>query len=799
MMRAHLRTLIKAPAFTLMAIVLLALGLGISTAFFNIVDGVLLEPLPFRDAGQIMALRTAWPARGTTIRRVTGGDFQDVRLVAESFSNLAFYEADGEGAVRIGAESRFAHVVSVSPAFFSVLGAPFVAGRLPTDSDTEQTAIVSASFARSAWGDPARALGKTVGVDNKSYSIIGVVSGEYVFPEHVELWLTGAVAPDNLTHTAYNYFAIGRLKSGTSPSAAQQEMNAISAQLPTEATPKQLQLVSLHDQIVGPDRTTLLFFFAGTALLLCIACANVANLCLARASSRMSEFALRLSLGCSTARLIGHLALEGVTLAAAATALGIAMSWAVLRTIYSLLPPSIPRAANVLHIHPPALLFAVTMAAFIVLVCSVLPALHLTKVNIAGVLKQSGRGLVSVKARVRRGVVCAQVAICFVLSIGAGLLTKTVIALKDSRLGFKTDNVLVADIDTPASGQDEYLRVGGDYSLLVEQLRRVPGVRGASIVFGLPTGQYGSNGNYFVEGVHIQPGQDPFKIVPSDGTPTAVFALAGEGYFKTLNIPLLAGRDFDTTDLFDRPFTAIISKSLAEQSFGGANPIGQRIYCGLDSPKPMTIVGVVGDVRQDSPSSALSPQIYMPFRQHPSYANSMQLVVLQEAGTSVAIEKSIREIVQSRTRATAVRFHTLSAMVGDSIAGQEFRAMLSLIFAAIAGLLAMSGVHAVVAYSVNQSIPDIGLRMALGANRASIVRMVLMQASTMAAIGLVTGGAVALALSRFVVALVYGVGATDSMTYVLSAVLVFAAMITAVLGPVLRASQVDPVSVLRNE
>jgi putative ABC transport system permease protein len=797
-MCTHLRTLIKAPAFTLMAIVLLALGIGISTAFFNIVDGVLLEPLPFRDPGRIMALRTAWPAKGTTIRRVTGGDFQDIRSVARSFSDLAFYEADGEGAVRIGNGSRFAHVVPVSPAFFSVLGAPVVAGRLPTDSDAEQTAIASASFARSAWGDPARALGKTVGVDNKSYSIIGVVSGEYVFPEHGELWLTGAVAPENLTHTAYNYFAIGRLQSGTSLPAAQQELNAISARLPEEAMPKQLQLVSLRDQIVGPDRTTLLFFFAGTALLLCIACANVANLCIARASGRMSEFALRVSMGCSTARLIGGLALEAVILATAATALGIAMSWAVLRAIYSLLPPFIPRAANVLHMHAPVLLFAVATAAFIVVVCSIFPALHLTKLNVVGALKQSGRGLVSVKARVRHGVVCAQVAICFVLLIGAGLLAKTVIALKDSRLGFITDNVLVADIDTPASAQTEYLHVGAEYSSLIEQVRRVPGVRATSFVFGLPTGQYGSNGNYFVEGVHIQPGQDPFKIDPSDSTPTAIFALAGEGYFKTLGIPLLAGRDFDATDLFDRPFTAIISKSLAEQSFGSANPLGQRLYCGLDSPKPMTIIGVVGDVRQDSPSSAFSPQIYMPFRQHPSYANSMQLVVLQEAGSSVAIEKSIREIVSS-TRATAVRFNTLSAMVGDSIAVPEFRAMLSLLFAAIAGLLAMSGVHAVVAYSVNQSKPDIGLRMALGANRGSIVRMVLMQASTLTAIGLVVGGTVALALSRFVETFIYGVRATDPMTYLLSAVLVLAAMMTAVLGPVWRASQVDPLSVLRND
>jgi len=799
MMRAHLKTLIKAPAFTLTAIVLLATGLGISTAFFTIVDSVLLEPLPFQDAGRIMALHTAWPAKGTAIRRVTGGDFELVRSAARSFLNVAFYEADGEGAVRIGPGSRFAHVVPVSPAFFSVLGAPVAAGRLPGDSDAEQTAIASASFARSVWGDPARALGKTVGVDNKSYSIIGVVSDEYVFPEHVELWLTGAVAPENLTYTAYNYFAIGRLQPGISLPAAQQELNAISAQLPKEEVSKQLQLVPLRDQIVGPERTTLLFLFAGTALLLCIACANVANLCIARASGRMSEFALRVSLGCSTARLMGGLALEGVLLATAATTLGLAASWAILRAIYSLLPPSIPRTAGVLHVHTPVLLFAVGMAAFIVLVCSIFPALHLTRVNVAGALKHSGRGMVGAKARMRRGVVCAQVAICFVLLIGAGLLSETVTALKDSRLGFNADKVLVADLDTPASSQAEYLRVAADYASLIEQVRRVPGVRAAAFVFGLPTGQYGSNGSYFVEGVHIQPGQDPFKMDPSDSTPTAVFALASEGYFKTLGIPLLAGRDFDGTDVSDRPFNAIISKSLAEQSFSGANPLGRKLYCGLDSPKPMTIVGVVGDVRQDSPSSAMSPQIYMPVRQHPSYASSMQMVVLQEADSAVAIEKSVREIVQSNTRSTAVRFHTLSEMVGESIAGPKFRAMLSLLFAAIAGLLAMSGVHAVVAYSVNQSKPDIGLRMALGANRASIVRMVLKQASTLTAIGLVVGATAALALSRFVETLIYGVRATDAMTYILSAVFVLAAMTMAVLGPVWRASQVDPLSVLRND
>ena len=798
-MRTHIRTLIKAPAFTLVVVLLLSVGLGISTAFFTIVDSVLLEPLPFRDAAQIVALRTAWPAKGTTVPRVTGGDFQDVRSAARSFTNLAFYGADGEGAVGIGSGSRFAHVVPISPPFFSVLSPPVVAGRLPNDSDAGQTAIASAPFARSVWGDAAHALGQTVRVDNKSYSIIGVISGNYVFPEHVELWLTGAVAPENVSHTAYNYFAIGRLQSGNSARAAQQELDAISARLPKEALPKKLQLVSLREQMVGPERTTLLFLFAGTALLLCIACANVANLCIARVSGRMSEFALRLSLGCSTGRLIGGLALEGAILATAATSLGMAFTWAVLRGIHSVLPASIPRASNILETRAPVLVFAIATGALVVMVCSLLPVLYLTKVNVAGALRQSGRGLVGAKARLRNGVVCVQVAICFVLSIGAALLTNTVMALKDSSLGFKADRVLVADVDTPASSQSEYMQVAAAYSSLIEEVRHVPGVSAASLAFGLPTGEYGSNGSYLVEGVHIQPGQDPFKIDIGERAPNAVFALAGEGYFRTLGIPLLAGRDFNLTDQYDRPFSAIISKSLAKQSFGGVNPIGRRLYCGLDSPKPMTIVGVVGDVRQDSPSSALSPEIYMPFRQHPSYANSMQIVVLHEARSAAGIEKSIRAMVQSGTRATAIRFHTLAAMIGESIAGPQFRAMLALLFAAIAGLLAMSGVHAVMAYFVAQSKPDIGLRMALGANRASIVRMVLMQASTLTAIGLVVGGSAALALSRFVETLLYGVSAVDPTTYALAALLVMAAMTTAVLGPVWRASQVDPLCVLRSD
>jgi predicted permease len=730
---------------------------------------------------------------------VTGGDFQDVRSAARSFSNLAFYGADGEGAVNTGNGSRFAHVVRTSPEFFAVLGAPVMAGRLPNNSDAEQTAIASVSFASSVWGDPAHAPGKTVAVDNKSYTIIGVIAGRYAFPEQVELWLTGAAMPENLSHTAYNYFAIGRLQSGKSLPAAQQELIAISARLPREAIPRQLQLVSLRDQIVGPERTTLLLLFGGTALLLCIACANVANLCIARASGRLGEFALRLSLGCSTWRLIGGLAFEGVLLAAAATTLGMAVTWASLRGIYSLLPSSIPRAGSILEIHAPVLVFAVTIGAFVVLVCSVFPALHLMKIDLVGALKQSSRGLMGARSRMRYAVVCVQVAICFVLSNGAVLLTKTVLALKDSRLGFKSDQVLVADSDTPASSESEYLRVAAAYASLLDEVRRVPGVRAASIVFGLPTAQYGSNGSYFVEGVHIQPGQDPFKIDASDGNPNAFFTLTGEGYFKTLGIPLLSGRDFDATDLYDRPFTAIVSKSLAEQSFGGANPIGRRLYCGLDSPKPMTIVGVVDDVRQHSPSSALGPVIYMPFRQHPSYANSMQIVVLHEAGSAVAVEHSIQETVQTRMRATAVRFHTLSAMVGESIAGPKFRATLSLLFAAIAGLLAMSGIHAVVAYFVNQRKPDIGLRIALGANRTSIVRIVLMQASTLTVIGLGVGGMAALASSRFVETLVYGVSATDPMTYVLSVVLVLTAMTSAVLGPVWRASRVDPLIVLRND
>ena len=792
-MTARLRALVNAPGFSAIVIAILALGIGTSTAFFSVVDAVLLQPLRIDTAGRIIAFQTAWPAAGHSSPRVSGGDFVDLRSAQHAFSAVAVY-AGGELGVQIGGKSRFARTFKADPSFFSVLSIPTVAGRLPNQNDRDaiRTAVVTASFARDNWGS-SNEIGKTLNVENKPYTVVGIVNDVYAFPEGGEVWITGPADPENKNHTAFNYRAIGRLRTGVSLRQAQAEMARLHEQ------DKSFRVLSLRDDVAGPARTTLVFLFVATALLLLIACANVANLTLARTVQRNREIAIRISLGSSFRQLFRLIALESLTLSGVATAAGILIAYTALHAIYPLLPTSLPRSSEVLHMHPAVLVFASLACCVTVLACSILPAFYLRNVAVADVMKQSpGRGLVGGQ-RARHMVLAAQVALCCILCIGAVLLSRTLIALTAAPLGFNPNHVTVMYADAPAFQLPEYMRAIRTFDTVIANLRRMPGVRSASAIMGLPTGRYGSNGSYFVEGVHIQPGQDPFK---TDWTgrelPYANFAVATDGYFKTVGIRLLAGRDFNDHDQYDSPFTAIISKSLAQRSFGSASPIGRRIYCGLDSPKPMTIVGVVGDVRQDSPASSLEAEIYMPFQQHPYYANEVEIVARAEGDPRNLIQP-MRRTMQQAAPGVAIGFTTLDDMVQESIAAPRFRSMLSVAFAAIAAVLAMTGVYAVMLFQVSQQRSEIGLRMALGAAPASIMGLVMRRAFVMSSLGLIVGIAAALALSKSVSGIVYGIGVLDPMTYYLGAAAVVVLVMLAAAGPTWRASRVNPAVALRND
>ena len=384
------------------------------------------------------------------------------------------------------------------------------------------------------------------------------------------------------------------------------------------------------------------------------------------------------------------------------------------------------------------------------------------------------------------------------LAVDAGLLLRSFVALTDTPLGFRTDGVLVAYAHAPArgslydkSGLDDYLRVGRLFDDLFVRLRQLPGVTSVAGAMGLPTGQYDSNGAYAVEGKHTFFGSD-FRLLPSAG-----FRLASPRYFDTLGIPLVRGRDFEDGDVYERPFVAIVSESLARQSFGEKDPIGQRLMCGFDQPdKWMTIVGVVGDVRQDSPASLPEPQLYMPLRQHPYAANEVQIVVRTSVPPE-SLTEPVRQAVRSMSPELATRFTTLEASVAGSVSAPRFRMALVSSFAALALLLAVAGMYAVMSYVTSQRTAELGLRVALGASASDLARLVLGGAARLVAIGVGLGLLLALLTSRVLSTMLFGIAPTDAPTYGIVLLVALPLVLLAAAVPAFRAARVQPMVALR--
>ncbi len=419
------------------------------------------------------------------------------------------------------------------------------------------------------------------------------------------------------------------------------------------------------------------------------------------------------------------------------------------------------------------------------------PAWQSAKVDLNEALKQAGRGLAGSSGRLRNALVVAQVALSFALAIGAGLLLRSFLALNSVDPGFRTQGMLVMYAHDPAHTLDDYLKAGQSFVNAVEQIRQLPGVTSAAAAMGVPTGQYGSNGGYVVDGKPFS--QDLNSMAQSD------FTLSGPGYFSTMGIPLLRGRDFSLSDNYGHQFVAIISESLAKQSFSGKDPIGHTIMSGLDSSaKWMTVIGVVADVRQDSPANPPGPTLYMPLLQHPYYANELQMV-MRSAVSPASLIDPVRSKMRSLNPEVATKFTTMEAMMSDSIATPRLRAMLVGLFAGLALLLAMAGMYGVMTYVTTQRIPEFGVRMALGASQRNVLGLVLGSAAKLAVLGVAIGVAIAFSAARVMNSMLFGLKANDAITYAAVLLAVTPIVILAATVPAWRASRVDPVVALRNE
>ncbi len=789
--RYAVRQLLKSPAFALTAVLTLAVGIGANTAIFTVVQSLLLSPLPYPDAQQIVAVNTISGQSGKLHPRVTGPDLVDIRSQSKSIQAISYYEG-GELGVQLRDHASFVGVSAVSAGFGQVFQIVPVAGRWFTDSEVKRSVVVNANFARNNFGSAQAALGQPVTVEGQPLQIVGVLPGSFDFPDHSQVWMLYPEQPESASRTAFNYHAVARLRRGVSERTAQAELAAIGARLqsanPIDNKDKGFRFVPLQEQLIGAVRPMLLLLMSAVGLILLIACVNVMHLYLARAVDRQRELAVRTALGSSRLQLGRLVMMESLLISVAGGALGVLVAIPIVKILVSIAPHGLPRA-NEIELNIWVLAFTATIALVTTVAASLLPARQAAKVDPMVALKEdSSRGMSGRHSfRLRNGLVIAEVAATFVLAVGASLLVRTMMALHDADLGYSKTGLLIVDADAPAVDLRDSLEATQKFDAIFADLRTLPGVESVGGVMGLPAGKYGSNGYYSVDGK---------QIAESSGQ-QAIFSLASPDYFKTMEIPLLRGRDFREGDGYNNPFVAIISESLAKQSFPGVDPIGRQIECGLDSPgKWMTVVGVVRDVRQDSPAESPGPALYMPLAQHPYMATQINIAIRTQMAPASLID-TVRTRIHNAGPGIATRFTTMDAMVGDSVEMQRFRSAVVGSFAGIGLLLAVLGVYGTVAYSVAQRTFEIGIRMTFGAERSSILKLVLRQVLLLVGIGMSLGIVASLIGGRFIASMLAGVSPADPVSLLVATALLIVAALLAALFPARRASRVEPMRALR--
>jgi putative ABC transport system permease protein len=797
--RYGLRTLIRQPGFAATAILTLALGIGATTAIFSVVNAVVVRPLPYDEPDRVMYVtnfNTRTSTRNTTI---SGPDFFDWRAQNRSFEAMSYFTNAGETSVTINNVSDYIAVARIAPDYFRVFGATAVAGRLftpeeeqPRDSDV---IVISDAFWQRQFARDPRAIGSTVTFGQRAHTIIGVTSLR--FPGRTDIYAPDPVPPERQNRTAHNYRGVARLAAGVSVQQAQSEMTTIASRLsqqyPISNTDKGVAVVPMQDIIVGDTRQTLFVLLAAVAFVLLIACANVANLLLARAAARGRELVVRAAVGAGRVRLIRQMLTESVVLALLAGTGGVIIArWGV-SALIALAPANLPRI-NEVSVDATALLFALAISLLASVIFGIAPAWHVSRVDLADGLRQGGKGS-SLGVRggwARKAFVVSEIALAVALVMGASLLGRSLLALANVDMGFKSDRMVVLETVVPVGSRDQFPRAIATYRAMLEEIRATPGVIAAAGVTSLPTAVR-SSGSYWIQG-----GPGPGEAVLAK-SPQAVMNVVTPDYFKTLQVPITRGRDFTDADRLDAPWVVMINEQLAKDSFPDVDPIGRTLRCGLDSLDPMTIIGIVKDIRTNGPSRPVQAEIYMPYEQHQGPATSLNIVLRTDAIDPLAIGATAARQIRSQTPEVPVRIETMEMTMATATAAPRFRTVLLVVFAAVALLLALAGVYGVMAYTVSQRVPEIGLRVALGASPSDVIGLVLREGALLIVIGLAVGAALSFAGARFISGLLFGVSARDPMVFVAVSVIVAMAAMAACLVPGRRALRVDPLLALRSE
>lgn len=791
-LRYAARSLRRSSGFTAVAVLTLGLGIGANTAVFSVVKAVLLDALPYRDADRIVAIQTWWTKRARA-GNVSGGDYADVVTAPAVFRAASRY-IGGELPVRTGAETEFVWTFGVDSGFSEVFQLRPAAGRLITAEEyrtKSPVAMVSHAFAVRRYGTPGAAIGRTLGIEGRSMTIAGVVGEGFHFPMKADVWVP--IWFENAARTAHNYRVVALLQPGVTAEAARAQLSTTGARLqqsfPSTHRDKSFTALPLRDLFAERTRATLWMLMAAAGLVLLAACVNLANLLLARGTTRSREMAIRAALGAGSGRLIRQLLAESLLLGLAGGAAGLVLAYSGTGTLLRLAPESLPRLEHV-RVDTAVLCFNFLVAAAAAALFGLWPAIRAARTDLGSTMKQGGgRGVTGGGEWARRFLVTAEIALAVVLMLGAGLLFRSFVALHAIDPGYQTEDRLVLTASLSARSEDQHRHAGATFDRIFAALRELPGVAAAAGVMGLPNGPYGSNGSYAVEG------RSEFSGAGFDRLPQAGFRLTSPGYFAAMGVPLAEGRDFDERDLYESEPVAIVSATLARQVFPGESPLGRRLKCGLDRDVWMRIVGVVADMRNDGPATPPGPEIYMPLRQHPFYANDVHIVVRSRTDVAEPARRTIARIEPQ----IALKINTLESFQSNAVAMPRFRTFLLMAFAAVAAALAAAGVYGVMSYSAAQRRGEMGVRIALGATSGNVVALLLVSAMRMAAVGIGCGLVAGLAGSRLLESMLFGVKPWDPAAAAASILLLTAAALLAALVPAVRASRTDPAAALRQE
>jgi putative ABC transport system permease protein len=802
--RYGLRAMRANVGFTAVAVVALALGVGANTAIFSVVNAVLLRPLQYPNAARIVAIQEL----NETGRRVqtTPANFLDWRAQNTVFEHLAAIYARTAN-LAAGEEAERIDLAMTSADFFEVFGVRPAAGRFFRAEEEraghDPVVVIGSNLWRRRFGADPGIVGQSITLDGRAYTVVGVAPDGFRYPDRTEAWVppfarvptpSEQMNPESVRGFGF-LSAVALLKPGATLERARVEMEAVTSRLrqqyPDSNNKRFNRVVTLHEHLVGESSRALLLLLGAVALVLLIACANVANLLLARAAGRQKEMAVRVALGATRLRLVRQLLVESVLLALLGGAAGLLLGWWGVDLLKGLLPSEFPRLADI-GVDPRVLGFTLLVSCATGVAFGLAPALQFTKPDLHSFLKESARGSTGGArgGRLRGLLIVSEVALSLVLLVGAGLLFRSFMRLQSVELGFRPQRVLTFRLTPSGTNFREDAQFSNFYRDAAERVKAIPGVEAVGVINTLPLSKGPTTGFRVEGGPALRP----------DQMPSVNYRSVSPGYFDAVGVAVVKGRVPDERDTPGAPLVLAVNQSLARRDFPGEDPVGKRISYGVNAQRQpiwFQIVGVVADVRNLELGTEPSPEIYTSYQQDPFAGMSY---VVRSSVEPESLVPAVREAVRGVDRAQPVAdVRTLEQLVGEAASAPRFNSMLLGLFACMALLLAAAGIYGVMSYAVTQRTHEIGIRIALGAQGRDVLRFVVGQGMTLALAGVGLGLVAALALTRVMSSLLYGVSATDPLTFAGVALLLTLVALLASYVPARRATKVDPMIALRYE